>query len=74
VDDLVLDAATWEINSLLIDTSNWIGGRAVVITPSSIGRIDWAGRNVRVNLSRETIAAAPEFGSADEVRESHRTR
>jgi sporulation protein YlmC with PRC-barrel domain len=74
VDDILIDPATWEITSLLIDTSNWIGGRSVVITPSSIGRIDWAGRNVRVNLSRETISAAPEFASADEVRESHRTR
>jgi sporulation protein YlmC with PRC-barrel domain len=74
VDDLLIDPGTWEITSLLVDTSNWIGGRAVVITPSSIGRIDWAGRNVRVNLSRETIAGSPEYGSADEVRESHRTR
>jgi hypothetical protein len=74
VDDLLIDPRTWEIRSLLIDTSNWVGGRSIVITPSSIGRIDWAGRNVRVNLSRQTIAAAPEFGSTDEIREPHRTR
>lgn len=73
VDDMLIDPATWEINGLLVDTSNWIGGRSVVITPSSIGRVDWGGRHVRINLSRETIAAAPEYGSADEVRESHRT-
>lgn len=61
VDDLLIDPESWEIRSLLIDTSNWIGGRAALIEPSSIGRLDWAGRHIRVNLSRETIAEAPEY-------------
>lgn len=61
VDDLLLYPQTWEVKGLLIDTSNWIGGRAAVITPESIGRLDWAGRHVRVNLSRETIAEAPDY-------------
>jgi hypothetical protein len=60
VDDFLVDAEAWSIEYLAVDTSNWIGGRSVIVEPSSIGRIDWAGRIVRVNLSRDTIATSPE--------------
>lgn len=60
VDDLLIDTTAWAVDAIQIDTSNWIGGRSVRLAPSSIGRIDWANRSIRVDLSRETIASLPE--------------
>jgi uncharacterized protein YrrD len=60
VDDFVIDAATWGIRYLLIDTSNWIGGRAVLISPNSITGVSWSQRVVEVSVSREAIARSPE--------------
>jgi hypothetical protein len=29
-----------------------------MVEPDAIGRIDWIGRSIRINLSRDTITAA----------------
>jgi hypothetical protein len=60
VDDFVIDPETWGIRHLLIDTSNWIGGRAVLIEPASVRRVSWVDRVVDVSQSREAIARAPQ--------------
>ena len=56
VDDFVVDATTWRIQHLLIDTSNWIGGRSVLISPASVERVSWAERLVYVSMAREIMA------------------
>lgn len=68
VDDFLIDPTAWAIDALVIDTSNWIGGRSVPVAPSSIARVDWAARAVRVNLSRDTIASTAEHGTETERR------
>jgi uncharacterized protein YrrD len=60
VDDFVIDAETWGIRHLLIDTSNWIGGRSVLMSPNSIKRVSWSQRVVEVSVSREAVAHSPE--------------
>jgi hypothetical protein len=56
VDDFIVDATTWKIEQLLIDTSNWIGGRFVVVPPSLVERVSWAEQVVYVTMSREAVA------------------
>ena len=68
VDDFEIDPAAWAIEALVLETSNGIGGQAVAIAPSSINRIDWAGRAVRVNLSRQVLA---DTAANQEQRTSH---
>ena len=68
VHDLEIDPAAWAIEALALDTSNRIGGQVVSIAPSSINRIDWAGRAVRVNLSRQVLA---DTAANQEQRTSH---
>jgi hypothetical protein len=60
VDDFVIDAETWGIRHLLIDTSNWIGGRSVLMSPNSITRVSWSERVVEVSVSREAVTHSPE--------------
>jgi uncharacterized protein YrrD len=60
VDDFVIDPGTWSIAHLLLDTSNWIGGKSVLIAPASIQKISWSDRTVAVSLSRNAVGRSPE--------------
>lgn len=59
VDDFVVDAATWRIEDLLVDTSNWIGGRAVLVRRSAVAAVSWAERIVEITLDRHAVANSP---------------
>ncbi len=59
--DFLVDDRTWRIDYLVVDTSNWMPGRHVVISPSSVKQVDWATKRVNVDLKRETIKNSPEF-------------
>jgi hypothetical protein len=58
VDDFVIDDATWAIQYLVVDTSNFIGGKWVVVSPSVITSIEWGKLRVDVSLTREQIKQA----------------
>jgi uncharacterized protein YrrD len=60
VDDFLIDVETWGIRHLLIDTSNWIGGRSVLVSPNSVTRVSWSQRVVEVSVPREAVAHSPE--------------
>jgi hypothetical protein len=64
VDELLFDETTWTIRYLVVDTSNWIGGRSVLIAPSVVERVDSPNRKVHVALTREAIKGCPEVDSA----------
>ena len=65
VDDFLVDERTWHIRYLVVDTSNWIGGRWVLISPTVVSRIDSGGSKVHVSLSREEIRRSSSIDSAD---------
>ena len=55
VDDFLLDEQGWSVRYLVVDTSNWIGGRSVLISPSVVETIDSPKSEIRVNLTRAQI-------------------
>jgi hypothetical protein len=59
VDDFIVDDVTWRLPYLVIDTSNWWVGHKVLVAPQWASRIDWAARNVHVDMSRERIKSSP---------------
>ena len=59
VDDFFINADTWGVEHLLIDTSNWIGGRSVLVPPTAVRRVSWLERIVEVSISRDTVAKSP---------------
>ena len=67
VDDFVADDRTWAIRYLLIDTSNRIGGRAVLIPPERAWQIDWPKRLVHIDLTREEVENSREYDPAADV-------
>ena len=58
---------TWTIRYLLIDTSNWIGGRAVLMPPEHAWQVDWQRRLVHVDLTRQEIEDSREYDPAVDI-------
>jgi hypothetical protein len=64
VDDFLLDEG-WGVRYLVVDTSNGIGGRSVLIAPSAIAAVDAPNQKIRVTLSRDEIKRSPSVATAD---------
>ena len=64
VDDFLIDPK-WMVSYLVVDTSNWIGGKSVLIAPAVIESIDVESQEIRVKLSREQIERSPSIDTAD---------
>lgn len=65
VDDFLIGNESWRIRYLLLDTSNWIGGRAVVISASMVERVDREQQLIHTSATREAIKNGPAFASIE---------
>jgi uncharacterized protein YrrD len=65
VTDFLMDDETWAIRYLVVDTSNWWIGHKVLIATSWLEDVSWGAQTVSVNLSRESVKAAPTYQPAD---------
>jgi uncharacterized protein YrrD len=63
VDDFLIGQESWRIRYLLVDTSNWIGGRSVIVSPEAVEGIDKERGQLSVAVDREAIKQAPELES-----------
>jgi uncharacterized protein YrrD len=63
VDDFLIGEKSWCIRYLLVDTSNWIGGRSVIVSPETVEGIDKERGTLHVAVDREAIKKAPELES-----------
>ena len=61
VDDLLFDDEDWTIQYLRVDTSNWIGGKPVLVPRSALAEVHWRNMRIHVRLTREEIRSRPEF-------------
>ena len=61
IDDFLVDDDGWQVRYVAVDTGNWLPGRKVVLAPHWAGDVDWAGRTVHIDLTRERIREAPEY-------------
>lgn len=64
VDDFLVDEQ-WNVRYLVVDTSNWIGGRSVLISPTAIEKLDSPEKHIFVKLTRAQIQASPSVETAD---------
>lgn len=65
VDDVLLDEQSWHVRYLVLDTSNWIGGRSVVISPRVLSGVEWPDRIVKVDVAREDVRRSPVLDSIE---------
>lgn len=64
VDDFLFDER-WSVRYLVVDTSNFIGGKSVVISPAALHRIDRSNQKMYVALTRDEVKHSPSFDSID---------
>lgn len=65
VDDFLIDEESWAIRYLVLDTSNWIGGQWVVISPKVLRGIEWAERLMKIEITRDTVRRSPKLDSIE---------
>ena len=59
VENFIMDSETWTIRYLIVATRNWWPGRHVLISPTAVEDLDWMGREVKLNVTREQVKASP---------------
>lgn len=65
IDDVLIDEDSWRIRYLVLDTSNWIGGRSVVVSPRVLTGVDLSERIVKVEADRADIRNSPVLDSIE---------
>jgi hypothetical protein len=74
VEDFIVEDETWVIRYMVVNTRNWLPGRSVLVSPTWVDRISWAGRLVYLDLDRETIRNSPEFDPSAPVNREYELR
>lgn len=67
VDDFLIGEESWRIRYLLVDTSNWIGGRSVVVLTEAVTSIDRDGGALHVAATREAVRGSQPFASLEDA-------
>jgi hypothetical protein len=63
VDDFLVDEAI-ALRYLVVDTSNWIGGKSVLVSASAIEKIDSPQKKIHLRLTRDQIKNSPSMEAA----------
>lgn len=61
IEDLIVDDQSWVTRYLVIDTRNILPGKKVLVSPDWVTKIDWAGREVHFDVTKEAIKNSPKF-------------
>jgi hypothetical protein len=61
VQGFLVDDETWSIRYLIVNTSNWWIGHAVLVSPEWIQDVSWGDSRVVVSLERQAIKEAPPY-------------
>jgi hypothetical protein len=57
--DFLFDDEKWAIRYMVADTRKWLPGRKVLISPISLGAVDWSTRLFQVELTRRQVEDSP---------------
>jgi hypothetical protein len=64
VDEFLVDE-NWHIRYLVVDTSNWPGGKAVIISSSAVEKVDSPNKKIFLKLKRAEIENSATVDTAD---------
>jgi hypothetical protein len=71
VDQLYFDDATWAVRYLIVETGDWLVGRAVMISPISVVHADWPAKRLDVALTKKQVAISPDINTHQPVSRQH---
>jgi hypothetical protein len=61
VDDLLFDGNAWVVRYIVVDTSQWLPGRKVLLIPDILGAPSLEGQLLPVDLTRDQVKNSPEI-------------
>ena len=61
VHEFFFDDKSWEIRYLVVDTSIWVPGRKVLVSPVALYQPDWEEQKLPVRLNKEQIESSPDI-------------
>lgn len=64
VDNFLIDPS-WKVAYLVVDTSNFVGGKSVLVSPTAVVKIDVEKQEILVRLTRKEIEQSPSIDTAD---------
>lgn len=67
IDDFLIDAQTWSIRYVDVDTVKWWPSKHVLLPTDSIQSVNWSERKMEVSLSKEQIKESPPYDSGSVV-------
>lgn len=59
VDEILFDDQSWTVRYLAVNTGGWLSGRSVLLSPVSLGVLDWEKQVLEVNLTRAQVEDSP---------------
>ena len=74
VQDLIFDDEAFVLRYAVADTGNWLPGRKVLVAVAWVERIDWPGRALYVNLTKQQVEDGPQFNPAEPVNRRYEAR
>jgi len=67
VRDFYFDDQSWVIRYLVVDTSAWLGGRKVLISPYAIGTTGWDAEVLPATITKQQIKDSPGIDADEPV-------
>jgi hypothetical protein len=71
VKDFYFEDNTWVVRYLVVETGAWLSSRKVLISPISIGKPDWAEKELPVSLTQQQIKDSPDIDTTLPVSRQH---
>ncbi len=59
--DFYFDDEKWTVRYLVADTSSWLLGRKVLISPHFLKGVDWQGARIEVSLTKDRVKNSPDI-------------
>jgi len=71
VTDTYFDDEQWVVRYLIVEASDWLHDRKVLISPHAVTSVDWNARAIVTNLSRMQIQNSPSIDTDKPVSRQH---
>lgn len=74
LEDFILDDEKFVLRYVIVDTQNWLPGRKVLVAVPWVERIDWTGRALHINLTKQQIKDGPGYDPSEPVNRRYEAR
>jgi hypothetical protein len=69
--DCYFDDGSWVVRYLVVDAGSWLSSRQVLISPYSIGTVDYYGGSISATVTKAKVKASPSIDTEKPVSRQH---